>query len=83
MTTIWIDNKKRKPRKGDEYLVVWNLSDNGYPLTSCMDWDAIKKVWTDPRSNGMERDECILYWAKLPKPPKGIKKSIWFERDLA
>lgn len=73
----WIDNKKRKPKLGDEYLVVWNLQDGHYPVISCMDWDAIEKKWTDPRCNNRERDEEILYWARLPKPPKGIDKSIY------
>lgn len=75
----WIENKVRRPKLGGEYLVVWNLNDNQYPLTASMDFDGLKKVWTDPRSDNRERDEEILYWANLPKPPKGIKKSIWFE----
>ena len=73
----WIDNKKRKPTKGDEYLVVWNLKDGDYPVVSSMDWDSYDKKWTDPRSNNLERDEEILMWASMPKAPKGINKSIW------
>lgn len=73
----WIDNTKRKPKKGDEYLVVWNLKDGYYPVTSSMDWDAIKKVWTDPRCHDKERDEQILFWAEQPKPPRGIKKHVY------
>lgn len=77
MEIKWIDNKKRKPTKGDEYLTVWNLNDGQYPVTSSMDWDATTRTWTDPRSNNLERDEEILFWAKMPKAPKGIDKSIW------
>ena len=56
----WIDNKKRKPKFGDEHLVVWNLKDGHYPVVSCMDWDAIKKV-----SLRLFRDNCTLDPAKL------------------
>lgn len=77
----WIDNKKRKPKFGDEHLVVWNLKDGHYPVVSCMDWDAIKKVWQDPKCNYLERDEEILFWAELPKPPKGISKIVYKPKD--
>lgn len=74
----WNDNSKRKPKKGDEYLVVWNLNDNKYPTTTVMDWDAIEKVWIDEKVGHSKHYDDILYWADLPKPPKGIKKIIWF-----
>lgn len=78
MEIKWIDNKKRKPKKGDEYLAVWNLNDGHYPVTTSLDWDAIKKEWTDPRSDNRKKDDdVVLFWARLPRPPKGIKRSVY------
>lgn len=75
----WIDNKKRKPRKGGEYNVVWNLNDNGYPVATSMDYNPLKKRWKDRVCDNKEiSNKDILYWQNLPKPPKGIKKSIWY-----
>jgi hypothetical protein len=73
----WIDNKKRKPRLGGEYLVVWNLNDNKYPVTAFMSWDGRLKRWEDPLCNDKVRIDEILYWAHLPRPPKGISKLIY------
>lgn len=76
----WI-SAKRTPKKEGEYLVVWNLQDNQYPVTTCMDWDSIEKEWTDPRASDhpLSDQDSILYWAHLPKPPARIKKSIWYD----
>lgn len=73
----WNDNSKIKPPTGGEYNVVWKLDDGKYPVTSSMDWDAIKKVWTDPRCNDCERYDEVLYWKELPEPPKFIDEKIW------
>lgn len=73
----WNDNSKIKPPTGGEYNVVWKLDDGKYPVTSSMDWDAIKKVWTDPRCNDYERYDEVLYWKELPEPPKFIDEKIW------
>jgi uncharacterized protein YeeX (DUF496 family) len=78
----WNINKKLKPKKGGEYQVVWNLDDNQYPVTTCMDWNSIKKVWTDPKCDNMVRtDDEILYWKELDKPPRGIKKSVYMTQE--
>lgn len=75
--TEWNDNSKIKPPIGGEYNVVWKLDDGQYPVTSSMDWDAIKKVWTDPRCNDCEVHNDVLYWKELPEPPKFIDEKIW------
>ncbi len=78
METKWIEFNKRKPKKGGEYNVVWNIGDGKYPIVTTMDYDAITKKWTDVICNNMPvKDKIVLYWAKLPKPPKGIKKSVY------
>lgn len=73
----WIENKKRKPRKGGEYIVVWILDDNHYPVTTCMDYYAIEKVWVDRCNELRINHNKILYWKRLDKPPKGIPKAIY------
>lgn len=76
----WKSMKRTQPKKGDEYLVIWNLYDNQYPVVTSMDWDAEEKCWTDPRSGDhpLRDPDSILYWSPLPPPKKGIDKSIWF-----
>lgn len=77
METKWIDCKKRQPKLGDEYNVVWSLGDGQYPLTTTMEWDAIKKQWIDVMGCKGNKNDCVLYWSALPKPPKGMDKKIW------
>ncbi len=77
MTHNWISNK-RKPKKGGEYNVVWILDDGGYPTTTTMEYNMNAPGWTDPFCDNIQIDDSkILFWAHLPKPPKGIKKSIY------
>lgn len=76
MTGKWINCNKIQPKKGNEYLVVWVLDDGDYPVTTCMDYDAIKKIWVD-RVTGADKTKEILYWRDMPKPPKGIKKHLY------
>ncbi len=68
--TKWI-SVKIKPKKGGEYIVTYDLKDGGYPLTTLMLFDGIKKIWTDPQGTGKE-EKTVLYWTHLPKPPKNI-----------
>lgn len=67
----WVDNNKRRPKKGGEYNVVWDLKDGQKPLTTTMDFDAITGIWEDPHT--LKLCEDILYWRELPAPFKKLK----------
>jgi len=57
------------PNVGGEYNVVWDLEDDGEPVTSTMEYDAINKIWVDTRGANTECKTVLLY-QPLPHPPK-------------
>lgn len=69
---ISVDNEL--PKLGDEYEVAYDLKDGDHPLTTSMDYDAIKKIWTDPRGTG-QAEKCVLFWKEHTEPPKLIFKN--------
>lgn len=79
--TKWIDNKKRKPLKGGEYNIVWNIDDNKYPVTTSADYDSINKKWSDIKNYNTDITNQVLYWSNIPKAPKNIPKSIWYNKE--
>ncbi len=79
----WINCAKRQPNKSDEYNVVWVLEDGEYPLSTTMEYESIKKEWTDPKGNPDKViNHLILYWSHIPKPPSRIKESLWKSNDF-
>lgn len=77
MITSW-KSLKEKPEFGDEYLVVWKLDDGEYPVVTSMDYDKIKDIWTDPRSNDTAiHPSSLIFWTNLPEAPKNIPKEVW------
>lgn len=68
------------PKKGGEYNTVWAISDNRYPVTTTFWYDAISKSWYyDNTYVEQVYSGDILFWAYLPKPPKGIPKKLWLK----
>jgi hypothetical protein len=64
----WISVKDRLPDIGEEYNVVWDLKDGGAPVSTTVQWDAIRKIWFDETYPDGVPD--ILFWMPLPEPPK-------------
>jgi len=79
----WTKCADKQPEFGGEYQVVWNIEDNEYPVVTCMDWDSIEKVWTDPRGvEGSSMNDVVLYWKNLDEPPTDIPKVVWYEEPI-
>ncbi len=55
------------PKLGGEYNVSIKLED-GYKklITATYEFDAIKKIWTDPVTDIVST--CVVCWQDLPKP---------------
>ena len=74
----WNDCKMDgQPELGGEYNVVWVLDDNEYPVAASMDYDSKTKRWTDPRADGKDVTDSVIYWQELPEPPVGIPAKVW------
>lgn len=57
----WIDNKKRKPQLNGEYLIIWKLDDNNYPVTASAVWDRENNGWRDIITGVKYQKSTVLY----------------------
>jgi hypothetical protein len=74
----WKSVNDRLPKLGGQYLVVENIGTGEYPIPYMAFFDTFEQEWyEDIMMEHKMKSGAILFWTKLPEPPKGIPESMY------
>jgi hypothetical protein len=80
----WKSVNDKLPKLGGQYLIVENMGDGNYPIPYMAFFDTFEQEWyEDLMMENKMRSGSVLFWMKLPKPPKGIPVTVYPEIPLS